>query len=64
MSAQTLEQRLAALEAEVAKIKATVETQQEPKKPWWEKIAGTFMDDPHYAARGRMAPWSPAPRRW
>ena len=54
MSAQTLEQRLVALEAEVAKIKATVETQQEPKKPWWEKIAGTFKDDPHYEEAMRL----------
>jgi hypothetical protein len=40
--------RLARLEAEMKEIKALLQAQQQPKKPWWEEIAGTFANDPIY----------------
>ncbi|GCE59222.1 hypothetical protein ACQY1Y_00765 [Microcystis ichthyoblabe FBCC-A1114] len=41
-----LEIRLAALEAEVALLKRLLPTVSET--PWWEKIVGTFAEDPVY----------------
>ncbi|TRU18572.1 MAG: hypothetical protein EWV80_20585 [Microcystis aeruginosa Ma_QC_B_20070730_S2] len=41
-----LEIRLAALEAEVALLKRLLPAVSET--PWWEKIVGTFADDPAY----------------
>lgn len=48
MSARELEIRLIALEAEVARLKKKVEATDETALPWWEKISGTFADDPIY----------------
>lgn len=42
MAVKELELRVAALEAEVKRLKAT------HNQPWWEKISGTFADDPVY----------------
>jgi hypothetical protein len=42
------EARLARLEADVQEIKALLQTQQEPKRPWWEGVVGTFANDPVY----------------
>jgi hypothetical protein len=47
MSPTTLEKRVATLEKELTKLKNRVET-VEPGKPWWERIAGTFKNDPVY----------------
>jgi hypothetical protein len=44
---EQLEERLAYLEAEVAKLKSKAENDAAPI-PWWEKIAGTFADNPDY----------------
>ena len=41
-----LETRLEQLEADVKEIKALLQTQQEPKKPWWEEMIGVFANDP------------------
>lgn len=41
---EQLEERLAHLEAEVARLKRKVEN----PSPWWEQIAGTFADNPAY----------------
>jgi hypothetical protein len=46
MASTKLEERVAALE-EVAKLKSKLEG-PEASKPWWERIAGTFQDDPVY----------------
>ncbi|MEK6409680.1 MAG: hypothetical protein AABN34_22380 [Acidobacteriota bacterium] len=42
MAVKELELRVAALEAEMKRLKVA------PNQPWWEKIAGTFDDDPTY----------------
>jgi hypothetical protein len=44
---EQLEERVALLEAEVARLKHKVE-QDTPVKPWWENIVGTFADNPAY----------------
>jgi hypothetical protein len=44
---EQLEERLAYLEAGVAKLKSKAENDSTPI-PWWEKIAGTFADNPDY----------------
>jgi hypothetical protein len=44
---EQLEERLAYLEAEVAKLKSRAENNS-PSIPCWEKIAGTFADNPNY----------------
>jgi hypothetical protein len=48
MAAQTLEERVAALEAEVARLKQTQSEAAESEKPWWEQIRGRFKNDPAY----------------
>lgn len=48
MTSRGFEQRLAAVEAELARLKTKVES-LEPSKPWWERIAGTFENDAIYA---------------
>jgi hypothetical protein len=45
MATASVEERLAALEAEVAQLKARLETERnESKVPWWDAIFGTFAD--------------------
>lgn len=43
-----IEERLAILEAEVARLKRKVYTAPSQDSPWWEKIAGTFANNPAY----------------
>jgi hypothetical protein len=47
MAFARLEQRVAALETEVAQLKRNLE-EQETIRPWWEQIAGTFENAPLY----------------
>jgi len=47
MGPAQLEKRLAALEEELARLKSQVE-RTDALKAWWERIAGTFHDDPVY----------------
>jgi hypothetical protein len=44
---EQLEERLAYLESEVAKLKTRAESDSSPVL-WWEKIAGTFAENPAY----------------
>jgi hypothetical protein len=44
---EQLEERLAYLESEVAKLKTKAESDS-LSVPWWEKIAGTFAENPAY----------------
>jgi hypothetical protein len=41
-----LEQRVTALEAEVAKVERKLE-EHDTSTPWWEQIMGTFDNDPN-----------------
>jgi hypothetical protein len=47
MTSGKLEKRVAALEAELASLKSKLEGLS-PSQPWWERIAGTFENDPVY----------------
>ena len=48
MTSIAIEKRLAALEEELARLKSKVEGIETASKPWWERIAGTFENDPIY----------------
>jgi len=54
MAADDLEKRVAALEAEVAKLKATSDSTAERPHQWWNEIAGSFADDPVYEEAMRL----------
>ncbi len=50
-----IEKRLAVLEAEVASLKSKIEKKGDKNEiPWYEKIAGTFADDPIYDEAMRL----------
>jgi hypothetical protein len=51
MILKTLEDRMAALEADVARLKKKM---GEEETPWWKQIAGTFEDDPYHAEAMRL----------
>lgn len=72
MSADQLEQRLAAIEQTLAEIKQRLDTAIGPKKPWWERITPIPEEDRQAAEEaaaygrywrktGREAPpdWNP-----
>lgn len=44
MSAPQLEERIARLETEVARLKNLLPTTAATSSPWWEKITGTFAN--------------------
>jgi len=46
MAPTELEARLVVLEREVARLKSSVGRTGQAEAPWWERIAGTFADDP------------------
>ena len=54
MATASLRDRVATLEAEVARLRATIELFSPGAKPWWEQIAGTFANDPIYAEAMRL----------
>jgi hypothetical protein len=45
MATGSVENRLAALEAEVAQLKGEI---KEPPRPWWQEWAGAFLNDPWF----------------
>jgi hypothetical protein len=49
----SLARRLAKLEAEVAKLNARLDAIEKAPK-WWERIAGTFRNDPVYEEAMRL----------
>ncbi len=52
MTLQQLEARVSALEAEIARLRVMVG--EEDRRPWWQKIIGTFRDDPLYEEAMRL----------
>ena len=54
MTPAQLEKRVVLLEAELARLKSKVEGAG-PGIPWWERIAGTFQDDPVYEKAMQLA---------
>ena len=53
MTTAKLAARLTALEAEVARLKAKVDGQSS-RESWWNKIAGSFANDPIYEEAMRL----------
>lgn len=49
-----LEERVAILEAEVARLKNQIEHQTESTTPWWKKVSGTFKDNPAFEEAMRL----------
>lgn len=55
MGAAELEKRVAALELEVAGLKACLtNSTDKPKKKWWNEIAGAFAGDPAFLEAMRL----------
>jgi hypothetical protein len=54
MATGSLKDRVAALEAEVARLKAKLEEKDRDGLPWWENIAGTFAGDPAFEEAMRL----------
>jgi hypothetical protein len=54
MADLSLEERVSALEAEVARLKLEREIPAQAQKPWWEEIRGTFKNDPIYTEAMRL----------
>ncbi len=48
MSNTELETRIKTLESEIAVLKEKFKKIEKSEQPWYEKIAGTFADDPIY----------------
>jgi hypothetical protein len=54
MAKDNLAERVTALEAEVARLKAKVEGAHEKAEPWWKAIWGTFAGDPAFEEAMRL----------
>ena len=54
MVAASLQQRVAALEAEVARLKARIEAKEQPADPWLQTVWGAFADDPAFEEAMRL----------
>lgn len=55
MAVSSLEERVAILETEVARLKERL-TEEKPQAavPWWEQIYGTFANSPEYEEAMRL----------
>jgi hypothetical protein len=54
MAIASLEERVAALEAEVARLKRQMQGNASADKPRWEQIYGTFANDPIFDEAMRL----------
>lgn len=54
MAARELEARVAALEAEVTRLKQQLEGSPESKKHWVDEVYGTFANDPDFLEAMRL----------
>ena len=61
MTTQQLEARLATLEEEMVQVKRLLTTKEDlttkeemSQMPWWDKIAGSFADDPDFDEAERL----------
>lgn len=54
MATAEIELRVAALEAEVARLKQRQEESAEPKPHWVDKVFGAFADDPDFLEAMRL----------
>ncbi len=55
MATASLEERMAALEAEVAELRKRLE--REPSRavlPWWKRIVGVYREDPEFEEAVRL----------
>ena len=60
MPTNNLEERLAAVEKDLARLNKLTE---QANKPWWEEIVGTFTNDPIYEEAMRLGrEWREAQR--
>ncbi len=54
MAAETLEERVSLLEAEVARLRDGLAEVMKEERPWWEHILGSFANDPLYDEAMRL----------
>jgi hypothetical protein len=54
MATLSLEERVAALETEVARLKRERPGTSQTSPPWWERRFGAFRDDPMYEEAMRL----------
>jgi hypothetical protein len=54
MATANIEQRVAALKAEVAELKSRLTDTPNGKTGWWNEIAGAFADDPAFDEAMRL----------
>lgn len=54
MNQQELENRITNLEAIVSELQKQIGKPAADEKPWWEKISGTFANDPDYDEAMRL----------
>src|SRR5438046_2951787 len=54
VATDSIEERLAALEADVARLKQERFSPEETDVPWWERRFGAFKDDPAYDEAMRL----------
>ena len=54
MTKAQLEQHVHSLEAQVARLTAELEEIRGPQIPWWEKISGSFANDPDFKEAMRL----------
>jgi hypothetical protein len=43
-----MEDRVAALESDIKKLKSLIGVSKRAPMPWWEQISGVFADDPTF----------------